>query len=280
MSFGDENVLTRLERTQIRLVKRTFDSPALSRSVRWLQLNVGQRWIHLVTSRLHHIHGLERVPRYAAHESFIVASNHRSFFDLYVVVATLVREGYPQRIMFPVRSTFFYDHPLGLVVNGAMSFFAMYPPIFRDRKKATLNASSVEEVAKHLRGGGHLVGFHPEGTRNQGNPYQLLPMRTGIGRLVHLSQVPVVPVFTNGLRVDDLPAQIRGNFNGTGTPIHTVFGEPLTADGRLGTLLQQPGTQSTYKQIANLIGEAIAALGTEERELRAAAGHAPFAEPG
>ena len=74
------------------------------------------------------------------------------------------------------------------------------------------------------------MGFHPEGTRNKGNPYNLLPMRGGLGRLVHAARVPVIPVFVNGLRVEGLGKQITSNFDGTGTPIHTVFGEPLNLD--------------------------------------------------
>ena len=71
-----------------------------------------------------------------AAKSYIVVSNHRSFFDLYVVTAYLVKRGMPHRLMFPVRSQFFYDKRVGLVVNGLMSFFAMYPPVFRERARA------------------------------------------------------------------------------------------------------------------------------------------------
>ncbi len=69
-------------------------------------------------------------------------------------MAELVANGLLHRILFPVRSTFFYDHPLGPFVNGVMSFFAMYPPIFRDRKRAALNLASLDELAGLLRRGG------------------------------------------------------------------------------------------------------------------------------
>lgn len=267
-----QSPLSPLERLQMAAIKRTFDDRNFGRAMQWLQEHVGQYWIQLATDRLHQMHHLERVPRFPREQSFILVCNHRSFFDLYVVISNLIREGYQQRIFFPVRSTFFYDHPLGFFVNGVMSFFAMYPPIFRDRKKASLNAASMEEAARLLRLGGHLLGFHPEGTRNRGNPYELLPIHAGIGRLVHSARVPVVPVFINGLRVEGLYEQIKGNFDGTGTPIHTVFGEPID----FGDLLEQPGNQSVFKQIANKVAAAIRQLGQEEKELRAAAGHPPF----
>jgi 1-acyl-sn-glycerol-3-phosphate acyltransferase len=157
-----------------------------------------------------------------------------------------------------------------LPINGAVSGFAMYPPIFRERQRAHLNLLGLDELAWLLRSGGTLVGFHPEGTRNRGNPYELLPARTGIGRLIHQSRVMVLPVFTNGLLPENLKQQIRGNFDGSGIPIHTVFGKPI----EFGGLLDEPATQGTFKRIANLTRDAIMALGREEAELRRAAGHA------
>ena len=101
----------------------------------------------------------------------------------------------------PVRSNFFYDTPAGFVVNGVMSFFAMYPPLFRDKRRTALNALGLDELAGLLRSGETLVGIHPEGRRNPGtDPYQLLPAKSGVGRLIHAARgVAVVPVFTNGL---------------------------------------------------------------------------------
>jgi hypothetical protein len=72
--------------------------------------------------------------------------------------------------------------------------------------------------------------------------------------------------------VEGLKEQIQGNFDGTGTPIHTVFGAPID----FGDLLEQPGNQSVFKQIANRVAGAIRGLGAEERILRAEAGHPPF----
>jgi 1-acyl-sn-glycerol-3-phosphate acyltransferase len=173
-----------------------------------------------------------------------------------------------QRIVFPVRSNFFYDHPAGVVVNGAMAVFSMYPPIFRERERSSLNMMGLDELAWLLDRGGCMVGFHPEGTRNQGDPYQLLPARTGIGRLAHRARVPVVPVFTNGLLTEDLPKQIRSNFDGTGVPIHTVVGEPVD----LADLFDEPASQSVFKRISNKIRDSIVDLGAEEAEIRAAHG--------
>jgi 1-acyl-sn-glycerol-3-phosphate acyltransferase len=272
-----QGLLSRTELLQTATVRWSFDSPTASHVLRALQRGLGTRWIHWATCNLRHSHHMNRVPKLAPNESCIVVCNHRSFFDLYIVVMELLRYGLRQRIAFPVRSNFIYDNPLGLVINGAMSFFAMYPPIFRDRARAELNLSGLDELAWLLQSGGTLVGFHPEGTRNTGNPYTLLPARTGIGRLVHQARVRVLPVFTNGLLRNDVQKQIRSNFDGSGIPIHTVYGEPID----FGGLLDEPASQGVYKRIANRTRAAIEALGQQEAEIRRSMGHAfaPGDEP-
>ncbi len=257
--------LSWLERFSIRFVRRTFEPGLLNRLLRFCQSSVGQAWIHHCTKHLRQVHGLDRIPPLADGRSILVVANHRSFFDLYVITAELVRRGMRKRIAFPVRSGFFYDSPLGLIVNGVMSFFAMYPPIFRDRKRAALNGGSLAELGYLLKRGGVFAGLHPEGTRKRDDdPYTFLPAQPGVGRVVHEAHVAVVPVFVNGLQ-NDLPRQVLSNFTRTGTTIHVVFGEPID----FSDLLEQKGSPRVYRAIAERCMEAIGALGQEERRLRA-----------
>lgn len=261
----DDSLMTPLERAQVRFVRSTLRPGTLDRTLRALQRTVGQWWIRAVTARLRHVHGLERLPPWNPSGSMICVANHRSLFDLYVVTAVLVSEGLPQRILFPVRSSFFYDHPLGPLVNGTMSFFAMYPPIFRDKKRAALNLASLDELASLLRRGGVFVGIHPEGTRKKDDdPYALLPAQSGVGRVVRKARVPVIPVFVNGLG-NDLLRQIRSGISGKGEPIHVVYGAPID----FGSLLDSPESPRTYKRIAERCVEEVARLGQEEKQIRA-----------
>jgi 1-acyl-sn-glycerol-3-phosphate acyltransferase len=262
-----ESLLTKLERAQIRLVRASLRPGLLDAGIRTLQRTVGQWWIRAATATLRNVHGLERLPPWDPAGSVILVANHRSFFDLYVTAAELVARGLPHRILFPVRSTFFYDHPLGPVVNGAMSFFAMYPPIFRERSRATLNLASLDEVGALLRRGGFFVGLHPEGTRKtDDDPYTFLPPQSGVGRVIHKARVPVIPVFVNGLG-NDLPKQVAGGLTGSGRPIHMVFGAPIDFRG----LVQAPGGPRAYRRIAERCIEAIGELGRQERAIRATA---------
>jgi 1-acyl-sn-glycerol-3-phosphate acyltransferase len=165
-----------------------------------------------------------------------------------------------------VKSNFFYDRPLGPLVNGAMSFFAMYPPIFRDRERAPLNLASLDEVVRLLHQGGTFVGIHPEGTRKKDDdPYTFLPAQSGVGRVIHKARVPVLPVFVNGL-VNSIPEQVKGNVTGKGKPVLVVFGAQID----FGNLLDAPGSPRTYKRLSEMALDAIGNLAEEERRLRAA----------
>jgi len=257
--------LNLVERAQIRFVRRTFEPGAVDHAIRWLQRHVGASWIHHCTKHLREVHGAERLPALDPRQSFILVSNHRSFFDLYVVVAELVRRGLPHRIVFPVRASFFYTSVLGSFVNGVMSFFAMYPPIFRERRRAALNVASLDELTWLLRRGGYFAGIHPEGRRNRGDdPYTLLPAQSGVGRVIHAARVPVIPVFVNGL-INDLPRQVASNFDGTGQRVVIVFGHPVD----FGDLLNERPTQRVHQAIADRALDAVRTLGEEERILRA-----------
>jgi len=256
--------LAPLERFQIAFIRRSYEPGLLDGTLRLCQRHIGAAWIHHFTKHLRHVHGFERLPDFSTAQSYVLVCNHRSFFDLYVVTAELVRRGVLQRIVFPVRASFFYDSVLGFFVNGAMSFFAMYPPIFRDKKRATLNVVSLSELVWLLRRGGALAGLHPEGTRKQDDdPYTFLPAQPGIGKVIYEARVPVIPGFVNGL-INDLRRQVASNFDGTGKAINVVFGKPID----FGDLLDRRGSPKLYRAIAERTLEVISELGAEERALR------------
>lgn len=257
--------LTRWERASRAFVRATIRVRWLDRVCTFLQEHLGAWWIDRCTRNLRHVVGLEHVRSYAD-RSILLVANHRSFFDMFVVNAVLYREGgFHQRFLFPVRANFFYESPLGLFVNGVMSFFSMYPPIFRDRRRAMLNHAAFAELAELMTSEVRSAGLHPEGTRNRGDdPYAFLPAQSGAGRLIHASNAPVIPVFVNGLR-NDLVQQVKGNFRRDGAPVVVVFGPPVD----FGDLRQRPGQGRTYRALAERAMGAIAELGDVERGYRA-----------
>lgn len=260
-----KELLSPTEQRQIAFVRRSFEPGPLDRAIRYAQRHIGSTWIEHSTRNIRRVHGLERLPAWDPKKSYLVVSNHRSFFDLYVVTGYLVNRDMPHRLVFPVRSTFFYDRPLGLFVNGVMSFFAMYPPVFRERSRAALNLASLDETVRLLERGGTFVGLHPEGTRNKGpDPYALLPAQSGVGRVIQAAGVDVLPVFINGLG-NDLPKQIAGNFTRKGTPIIINFGAPIDFQG----MLERPPSPRLHRRISEHALEQIRLLGEEERAIRA-----------
>ena len=178
-------------------------------------------------------------------------------------------------IFFPVRSQFFYEGAAGVFVNMVMSAWAMYPPVMRDPAKRGFNQFTVDVLEAVLQEPGNVVGYHPEGRRGTGpDPYALLPASIGTGTIVYRARPTVIPAFTLGL-INDLPKQIAGNFNGGGTPVTMVFGEPLD----LERFYAMPPEAETYRQIADHIRDAIIALSVDERALRRAKG-LPSLDPG
>jgi len=247
-------------------VRATIRARGLDRLCTLLQERVGAWWIDRCTRNLRHVVGLEHVRPYAQ-RSILLVGNHRSFFDMFVVNAVLYRQaGFRQRFLFPVRANFFYDNPLGLFVNGVMSFFSMYPPVFRDRRRASLNHAAFRELAELMTNEVRSAGLHPEGRRNHGDdPYAFLPAQSGAGRLIHASSAPVIPVFVNGLH-NDLVQQVKGNFRRDGPAVVVVFGPPVD----FGELRSGPGNGRTYRALAESAMAAIGELGRIERRYRGA----------
>ena len=257
--------LTRIEAFNTRIIQKTFESQALDTLCRLGLVHIGARWVDICTRRLRVGHGLDRIGEVDKLQSFILATNHRSYFDLYLASMVLIKAGLRNRMIYPVRSKFFFDNPLGLIVNGIMSFGSMYPPIFRDRKRLSLNRMGLQEIAWFMTHRKMCVGIHPEGTRNKtDDPYTLLPPQGGIGQLIHGCQVPVIPAFINGLS-NGLAYQVASNFTGKGQPINLVFGAPLD----FSEYYEQTG-RIPQKKIAKETWEAIHALGQEEKQIRAA----------
>jgi 1-acyl-sn-glycerol-3-phosphate acyltransferase len=263
LDFADQ--LSPLEQRLIKFVRGTFEPGPMDKAVRLAQRYVGANWIESAVKNIRHVHGTERLPKWDPKQSYVVVANHRSFFDLYVVTAYLVKRGMPHRLVFPVRSNFLYDKRIGLLVNGVMSFFAMYPPVFRERSRAALNLAGLDEVVRLLQKGGAFVGLHPEGTRNKtSDPYNLLPAQSGVGRIIHSSRVPVLPVFINGLG-NDIVRQVGSNYTKKGNPVVVVFGEPID----FGDMLDAPPSPRLHKKISEHAVEVIRKLGDEERTIRA-----------
>lgn len=267
--------LERFERFAFRISHEVNRRPLLKRAAHVYLRGFGAWWVERCTRSLLHVDGLDHVLPLRPDRGVVLACNHRSFFDLYVVSSVLLRHTrWIERMYFPVRSSYFYERPDGIAVNMAMSALAMYPPILRSPAKRAFNQFAVAALTEFAARRGSVVGVHPEGTRSKtDDPYTLLPAQPGIGEIIRAARPIVLPAFVLGLS-NDIVSQVRGNFDGTGEPITMVFGAPL----ELGELLEAQPRLRTYKRIADRVREAISALGERERQLRIERGF-PSKEP-
>jgi 1-acyl-sn-glycerol-3-phosphate acyltransferase len=257
--------LSRMERAAFRLCHEVNNRPLLKSSAHaWLK-HIGCGWVHYCSRNLSYAYELNHLRSLNPDRGVVVVANHRSFFDLYVLTNTILRSTtWVKQMYFPVRSSYFYDRPDGVVVNALMSALAMYPPIMRAPSKRDFNKFSVEQLAQIAGHKGCLVGIHPEGTRSKtDDPYTLLPGQPGVGQIIHHARPIVIPAFILGL-CNSFPEQVARNFNGKGEPITMLFGPPVNLD----TLLNSPPKLRTYKQISDKLCEVLTALGQKEKQIR------------
>lgn len=262
------SVLSGFERFAFRLTRRMNSGP-WKVFWTWCQKTLGAGWIHISTYNILNVYGLENVEAASRERPVLLVANHRSFFDMYTVSTVLFRNtSWRKQLFFPVRGRFFYQSPLGLFVNLIMGWWSMYPPFFAtgDRpipEKRVFDRYSFRVLTELARvGGGNVIGFHPEGTRNKSeDPYSFLPAQPGVGKLIRDANPQVIPVFVAGL-CNDLPRQIARNWNREDV-IRIHFGKVLD----LSEYFQKPDRLRTHKEIADAVLGKIAELGENDRVL-------------
>jgi 1-acyl-sn-glycerol-3-phosphate acyltransferase len=199
----------------------------------------------------------------------LLVSNHRSFFDQYAILLAFYmgRVPWAKHLFFPVRSNFFYDQPLGIVVNAAVAGGAMYPPVYRQTERRALNDEALEKMVDILQTQGNVLGMHPEGTRGKGpDPFELLPAQPGVGKLALVGKPSVVPVFILGLG-NNVVQDITWNFTRDARANHAViavFGKPIEYDD----LLAEKPRPALYKKTADRFMSEIKRLGERLKQLR------------
>jgi 1-acyl-sn-glycerol-3-phosphate acyltransferase len=256
--------LSVMEKLGFRLAHR-MNLGVWKRFMTFCQRHIGSLWIYLATYNLMHVYGIENVENSDPNRPLVLAANHRSFFDMYTVSSVIFRRTRrPVKLFFPVRAKYFYDNPVGWLVNLVMGWFSMYPPFFREAREAAKREFDKYSMRRLVQlcseGDGHMIGFHPEGKRNlEGGPYDMLRAQPGIGKVIYAAQPQVIPIFIAGLG-NNLPRQILGNWTG-GEKIRIWFGEPVDLD----EFYTRPDRLRTHKEIADYLMTKIAELGEKDR---------------
>ena len=274
--------LSRVERLALRFGELANEDPR----GKWLQTRflrgVSYVWVRAAIARRMFVEGLEDLMELRPESGVMLVANHRSFFDSYCMLLACYMGpvGWAKSLQFPVRSNFFYDKPLGIVINAAIAGGAMYPPIFRDKERRALNDEALDRMVEILKKRGNVLGMHPEGTRGKGpDPYEMLPAQPGVGKVALLARPMVIPAFINGLG-NNIVEDVRLNFSRDarrGKAIVTVFGKPLD----YSDLLAEKPRPTLYKKTADRFMAEVKKLAVREKELRAdiLAGRIPDNDP-
>jgi 1-acyl-sn-glycerol-3-phosphate acyltransferase len=274
--------LTRIEKLALRFGELANEDPR----GKWLQTKflrgISYVWVRASIARRMLVGGLEDLMALRPTSGVMFVANHRSFFDSYAMLLACYMGPVPwsKSLQFPVRSNFFYDQPLGIVINAAIAGGAMYPPIFRQAERRQLNDEALERMVEILQRPGSVLGMHPEGTRGKGpDPYALLPAQPGVGKVALLAKPMVVPAFINGLG-NNIVEDIRVNFTKEARrskAIITVFGPPVD----YADLMAEKPRPTLYKKAADRFMAEVKKLAEAERALRAdlMAGKIPDDDP-
>ena len=149
--------------------------------------------------------------RAAPGEARLFASNHVSWFDVFVLGSVL------PRYRFVAKAELFRIPIFGPAARAVGTI-----PIQRDNRKAAFGA--YEEAARQIRAGSSVVVF-PEGTR--GSSYGLRPFKKGPFVLATAAGVPIVPTVVYGT----IAVQPRDPWRACAGTVHVHFLAPVPTAG-------------------------------------------------
>jgi 1-acyl-sn-glycerol-3-phosphate acyltransferase len=167
------------------------------------------RWWGRILLRLARIpvrvEGLEHL---APGQAYVYAANHRSNFDIYVLIANL-----PGRFLFVAKKSLFRIPVFGqaLARMGSIS-------VDRDNLQSAIQ--SLNQATAIVKSGVSMIIF-PEGTRAASR--ELLPFKKGVFIMAMKAGQPIVPVSISGTRF----IQVRRSIRVRPGPIKVVISPPV-----------------------------------------------------
>ncbi len=165
----------------------------------WGQLLLNILDIPVITQGFEHL---------APGQTYVFAANHRSQFDIFVLLATL-----PDDFGWVAKKSLFQIPIFGQAM-GRMGNISI------DRQNLQEAIKSLNQAASLVQGGRSLIVF-PEGTRATSR--ELLPFKKGVFIMALKAGQPIVPVSISGT----LAIQPRGSLYVRPGPIKVVISPPI-----------------------------------------------------
>ncbi|MBW1991899.1 MAG: 1-acyl-sn-glycerol-3-phosphate acyltransferase [Deltaproteobacteria bacterium] len=162
-------------------------------------------------------------------ETYVFAANHRSQFDIFVLLAVL-----PGHFLWVAKKSLFRIPIFGQALARAGSI-----PIDRSNRQEAIK--SLNAAVDKVRAGFSIIIF-PEGTRAVSR--ELLPFKKGVFVMALKAGKPVVPVAINGT----MAIQPRGALRLKPGPVQVVITPPL-----------DPARFQTKEELMEAVRQAIAA---------------------
>ena len=191
------------------------------------------RWIKKVT-------GLENIPKNGA---FIVAANHASYMDHFIIMCTLVP--YLNKKIHHLAKKEHFDSTFKKIwhtYGGAV-------PIDRQAGGKDALMWAVNALKK-----GKIIAIHPEGTRSLTG--RLQKAKTGVARLALAGKVPVIPMGLIGT-FEILP---KGKYIPKLKRAEMNIGEPIYFDKYYNKRI----TKKLLREVTNIIMKEIAKLSKQK----------------
>ena len=140
---------------------------------------IGKRIVPFVIKLwIKEIKGLENVPK---HGPFIIAANHASYMDHFIIMSTLIPH-LNKKIHHLAKKEHFDN-----ILKKAWHTYVGAVPL--DRQSG--GKETLRWAIKALKEG-KIIAIHPEGTRSLNGKLQ--KAKTGVARLALMSKVPVLPI--------------------------------------------------------------------------------------
>ena len=193
------------------------------------------RWVSLIFFKLRlwfKVEGGERIPVKGA---FIFAANHSSYLDPLFMAASTSRP-----LHFITRIKLLSYPVIGWILKHANTI-----PVKSHGRDLSVIKDSLRLLAK-----GKALGIFPEGTRTKDR--KLKQVKSGVGMLVYMAKVPVVPAYIEGA-FDALPRRVK-TFKRH--PVRVYIGKPIYFTKECA----EEQTKETYQRISDEIMRQIAEL--------------------